>query len=268
MNISERVLQHKQDFDDVFEAGKKSAYDAFWDSYQQEGELTNYICAFGGQWTPETFKPKYQIKPQRAYMLFYNNYGQTLKIPDFVEFCDELAREQGKTIEKNPELFDDNGHYQLIDFSNCTDASYALACLWGNHFGVLDFSKCTKNNPLNYLFYSHNATDKASVYCVHKIDKFKVSVSTLFNVTASAGTFANAIHLTDITIEGEIGNAITFGTCPLNKASITSVVNALSDSVTGKTVTFKKTAVNNAFSDAEWQELIATIPAGWSVALV
>ena len=48
-------------------------------------------------------------------------------------------------------------------------------------------------------------------------------------------------------MSGEVGNDINFGTCPLNKASIVSVINALSATTSSKTVTFKKTAINSAF---------------------
>lgn len=44
--------------------GKQAEYDAFWDSYQQNGNRTDYRYAFGGTgWNDETFKPKYPIAP-------------------------------------------------------------------------------------------------------------------------------------------------------------------------------------------------------------
>lgn len=61
------------------------------------------------------------------------------------------------------------------------------------------------------------------------------------------GWFANCINLANITMSGIIGNDISFQWCPLTKDSITSVVSVLSDTASGKTVTFKKTAVNTAF---------------------
>ena len=39
MNITEKVLRQKQDFDDVYEAGKKAEYDAFWDAFQDNGNV-------------------------------------------------------------------------------------------------------------------------------------------------------------------------------------------------------------------------------------
>lgn len=44
----------------VYEAGVKSEYDRFWDSFQDYGNRTGHVFAFAGYgWTDETFKPKY-----------------------------------------------------------------------------------------------------------------------------------------------------------------------------------------------------------------
>ena len=241
MTMAEKLTTIAENEQKVYDAGKQAFYAFFWDEFQQNGELTNYVGAFGGQWTPDTFKPKYPIRPTYANFMFYNNLSQALVIEDFVEFCKE--------------------NNVVLDFSNCIASQYGLACLWTEHFGVLDFSKSTN---IISLFYSHNNNSG-----VKKIDEFISSEKTKFNTEASTnGTFHMATQLTDITMSGVVACSINFGTCPLNKASIESVVNVLSSTVSGQTVTFKKTAVNEAFSDAEWQELIATIPAGWSVALV
>lgn len=65
-----------QDFeskvDDVFDAGKKSEYDAFWDTYQSNGTRTDYQSAFAGKgWTQAVFQPKYTIRPTEARNMFY-----------------------------------------------------------------------------------------------------------------------------------------------------------------------------------------------------
>lgn len=265
MTTEEMLVEIAEKEVEVYKAGKDAFYDFFWDSFQQNGNRADYICAFGGQWKPETFKPKYQIKPQRAYMLFYNNQSSQFRTDDFVAFADELAREQGKTIENNPDLFDENGHYKLIDFSECIEATYALAALWGTHFGELDFSKCTGSSALNALFYSHtNATNG-----VKRIDKFKVSEATTFNVTkGTSGTFYYATQLTDITIDGNIGKSIDFSQCTkLSRASIESVINALSSNVSGQTASFSLSAVSKAFTDAEWNALTTPIT-NWNISRV
>lgn len=225
--------------DAVYEAGQKSEYDKFWDIFQQNGERTDYIAAFGAQWTPEIFKPKYPIRPTSAYFMLFNNTGAGIYISDFVEFGDNLALKQSKSPEKNPDEFDKYGHYQLIDYSNCQNAAYGISCLKSPHFGVLDFGKCTR---MDNLFYGHNSGENLE-YSVQKIDEFISSEVTKFDTT----TFQHAIRLKDIKMSGVVATSINFGTCPLNKQSLKSVGSVLSTTTTGQTATLKKTAVNSAF---------------------
>lgn len=236
------------------EQGEKDAYDEFWDTFQQNGTRTNYNACFGAGWTVELFKPKYQIKASYANFIFFDNNGDFLIYDDFVEFCNSLAAEQGKTAEKNPELFDENGNYQLLDYHDAQQAQYGLSRLHSPHFGVIDLS-----NAINTmgLFYSHSLGAKS---CVKKIDKFISTEKTVFN-----NAFDQAIYLTDITMSGVVAKSINFGTCPLNEASVRSVVSVLSPTVTGQTVTFKASS-KALFSDSEWAELIAPI-SNWTVAI-
>lgn len=59
--------------------------------------------------------------------------------------------------------------------------------------------------------------------------------------------FASCTYLTDITFDGVIGNSIGFGSCPLNYDSIISIIEHLSSTSTGQTLTLKKSAVDKAF---------------------
>lgn len=105
-----------------------------------------------------------------------------------------------------------------------------------------------------YMFYN----------CVYlkTIRKLIVSDSVTFE-----STFYNCKVLQSITIEGTIGASLNLKWSPLNKESIESVINALSDDVTGKTVTFKQTAKELAFTDEEWATLVATKP-NWTISLI
>jgi hypothetical protein len=67
--------------------------------------------------------------------------------------------------------------------------------------------------------------------------------------TALASAFTNCTALEELNVEGTIGQNgfdVHWSTL-LNKASIESIINALSSTTSGLTVTFSKTAVNNAF---------------------
>ena len=55
-----------------FDAGKQSEYDAFWDSFQQNGNRVDYSFAFAGDcWNDDNLKPKYPIVPRYVEQMFY-----------------------------------------------------------------------------------------------------------------------------------------------------------------------------------------------------
>lgn len=62
MSIAEGVTQLKQDFDDVYDAGKKAERDAFWDVLQAKGTPTRYYWRFSyPSWKDSNYNPKYDI---------------------------------------------------------------------------------------------------------------------------------------------------------------------------------------------------------------
>lgn len=98
------------------------------------------------------------------------------------------------------------------------------------------------------------------------------------NGTNFSHMFNGCSSLTTITMTGTIkANGLDLTPCSkLSKASITSVINALSDTTNALKVQLSKTAVNNAFETSsgvvdgstseEWTTLIAT-KANWTIAL-
>lgn len=69
MNIAEKTLQLKQDFDDVYEAGKTKERDDFWEVFQKHGERLEgydrlrYNFAFSyNKFDDNTYNPKYPIE--------------------------------------------------------------------------------------------------------------------------------------------------------------------------------------------------------------
>ena len=70
MSIADKALLLKKDFDDVYEAGRKS----FMEDYQQGGNRNNYTYAFAGQgWTDETYDPIYDIVCTGSAQTMYGN---------------------------------------------------------------------------------------------------------------------------------------------------------------------------------------------------
>lgn len=210
----------------VFDAGKKSEYDAFWDSYQQNGTRVNYACGFGGNgWSNTLFKPKYDIFPTDGYMMF-----RSTSITDI----------------KNIPV--------KLDFSNCTNSQYMFQ--WGavKYAGELDVRKVKGNQSSNMFSYAS----------IVSIDLLKIGADNSYS-----NWFTSCSTLVSIAIDGEIGkNGFDVKACTkLNKASIESIINALSSTTSGLTVTLSKTAVNNAFTAEEWDALEAT-KTNWTISLV
>ena len=50
----------------AIESGDDNYYDAFWDTYQQNGLRTNYQYAFTSGWSLELFKPKHPFKIKKS----------------------------------------------------------------------------------------------------------------------------------------------------------------------------------------------------------
>lgn len=108
-------------------------------------------------------------------------------------------------------------------------------------------------------------------------------LTTIPQLDTSKGTnfshmFSSCTNLTNLTMTGTIkanGMDLHYST-KLSKASIISVINALSDTTNALKVQLSKTAVNNAFETSggvadgstseEWTTLIAT-KANWTIAL-
>ena len=109
------------------------------------------------------------------------------------------------------------------------------------------------------------------------------NLTTIPQLDTSKGTnfshmFSSCTNLTNLTMTGTIkanGMDLHYST-KLSKASIISVINALSDTTNALKVQLSKTAVNNAFETSggvadgstseEWTTLIAT-KANWTIAL-
>ena len=98
------------------------------------------------------------------------------------------------------------------------------------------------------------------------IDVLRVKESTTFD-----STFYNCRALVDITFEGSIGQNITFEfSVVLSKASIKGIIEHLSDSASGKTLTLTTEAVTAAFGSTtatEWTNLVAT-KSNWTITLI
>ena len=208
--------------DEVYEAGKKAEYDAFWYALKSNPVIVNSSGVFAGSiWNDTTFNPpkKLTIKDNCNYA-FYNN-GCT-------SIVDKIERIVPTGITS---LFQYSNLKYLcpIDLSNSSGGAFA--------------------------FSSQN---------IVSIPKIIVHA----NVEWYVNVFQNASALEYVVFEGEIGkNGLNLRwSTKLSKESIVSIINALSITTSGLSVTLSQTAKENAFTDEEWATLVATKP-NWTISL-
>ena len=228
---------------DVFAAGEQSEYDRFWDAFQQNGNRTNYTYVFSGTgWTHEQLEQiKYPITfpaETSAYqcwtkgMFYYLNNGGT----SHIDMTNILSK---------------------MDFSNCQRMYYTFMNAYVKNIN-LDLSNCF------CLAEVFNCADTGGKCCEN------VTLKVSEKCTDYTKAFYYCTNLTNlIFVNGSVIAGIMDFTqsTKLTKASITSIINALSATASGKHIVLAKTAVNNAFTTEEWTTLAGTKP-NWTFYLV
>ena len=79
-------------------------------------------------------------------------------------------------------------------------------------------------------------------------------------------TFNNCRSLTEIRFDGEIGQGgldLHWST-KLSKESIESIIDALSDTTSGLSITLSMAAVDNAFYDPDGEDVIGSTSSAWA----
>ena len=214
--------------EEFLESQPQTHYDTFWDNYQENGTRTDYQYAFCRKgWNNETFKPKYPIVAKGTAAYIFDACGLTDF--DFVE----------KGIE--------------LDTSGASSLTYLFRGAGGiKRVGIINGTGC---KDLNRLFYYMTSLEA--------IDNLVINENVGFD-----NTFIGSENLVNITISGVIGkNGFSITSKVLSKTSIESIINALSTTTTGLTITLSAEAVANAFTEAEWEALEATKP-NWTISLI
>lgn len=205
MSMAENLEIIAENVPKVYEAGKKSEYDAFWDEYQSNGSRRNYKYGFAGVgWDDSTFNPKYDIVASTSLGMF-----QEAGITDLVGILNR-----------------NNVKLTITSTSAATNIFYGLKV---TELPELDFSSVASYGS---AFYGCTA--------LTRIEKIKLHSS---GNQSCASAFYNCSKLTDITFEGVIGRDMNLSACPLTVSSLKSVIQALKqcDAYT-YTVTFKSSA--------------------------
>lgn len=238
MTIAEKLTTIAQNEQKVYEAGidvgKKSEYDAFWDALQKNGTASNYEYAFGSRvWTDKMFKPKYNITLAAGYTA-----------------TDMFARSNITNVKQ-----------RLIEAGVVLDTS---AC---TYFTRMFYNAKTTEIPTIDISNAKGTQTLFASASIVSIDKVIISETTKINVDM----FSGATKLKDIVFDGVIGSNLDMSQCTnLSKASITSIMNALSTTATGKTLTLSQDAVEVAFIPDDVDEWAALVNArsNWTITMI
>lgn len=235
MNIAEKTLQLKQDFDDVYEAGKKAEYDAFWDDFQDNGNRTLYESAFQGKgWTNNNFKPKYNMMCIGQFSC-NGTFRQSL-----IEDIKGILERQGV----------------VMDFSQASHLTNTFQNSMVKRLPVINLGSCIKMQSTFHTCRSLEEVEISNLQanCTFSNDFQQCGVLTKFTLTNS-------------TI-GQNGFDIHWST-KLSAISLYSIITALSSTFEG-TITLPTTAEANYNANPPvgapqtWAELVATKP-NWDI---
>lgn len=225
--------------------GGDDYYNTFWDIYQDYGNRTYYGAAFGSANSAHSGGGDAWTDEN-----FYPKYDIT-----GVDVSNMFCRSKITNIE---ERLKDCG-VSWID--NTTSLYYTFA--YANTSHIPDLSKTAKTN-LQHAFRNNPR--------LVSIGGLRVDPDCTYNYC-----FTYCTELEHVIFYGTIGTALSFQySSKLDKESITSIVSILSTSVSGKTLTLSKAAVNKAFETSEgandgstsdeWNTLVAS-KSNWTVSL-
>lgn len=230
MDIAEKTLQLKQDFDAVYEAGKKAEHDRFWDIFQNV-ERRRWVSAFEGKgWNDETFYPNHDIVP----------VGDAASLFRYCGITDLEAR----LIECGV----------ILDTSGATNLNGAFGESNVTALPALNISKCTTSITTGGIF--------SGCYSLKTIRKIITSEATVWNNL----TFQLCRLLENLIIEGVIGAGVfnVQWSTNLTHESLMSIINALQDK-TGDTsgTAWKLTLGPDNIAKLTADELLMIENKGW-----
>ena len=236
MSIKEQCLQLKQDFDEVYEAGKKAEYDEFWDTFQNYGNRNTYSYAFAGAgWTLKNFKPKYDINViTSSTAMFYSAFTLEDEPVNLVEELEKL----GKTL--------------TIDVYGVISDLFYNAKI--SHIGDCEVSDINTATGLTNWFRSPYIEEIGLV-----------TLNTGGNIPFT-NTFSGASALRKITFAGVIGQNLTMSACAnLDYDSLQNIIGCLMD-LSGTTTTRTLTLRADAKARLSESDIATITQKGWSLA--
>lgn len=147
MSIAEKLTTIAENQQKVFDAGIKSEYDRYWDTFQADGTRRNYWGAFSlWFWTEEILKPKYPlIVSENGTYMFYQNSAIT-HIPEITFTAAQFAYvcQNARNVEVIEKVTLNNYGTQQI-YSPFDGCSALREIRWG---GVIGDNLSFKDSPL------------------------------------------------------------------------------------------------------------------------
>ena len=246
MSIAEKLTTVAGNVPKVYEAGKNEEWSSFWDAYQQNGNRRHYAYAFRNTsnvrgWNKTNFKPKYDIICEGdAEQCFYSWGDQTAENAVNIG---EILKKQGITIDTS----------RATNLTNFMAYGYMIV----GELPTISFESAGSNTI--GAFHGVKVT---------KIEKVIVTEDTNFQ-----RFFIYNGNLEEVIFEGVIakGNLDMKDSRKLNAKSLKSIIDCLSPSTTGLTVTLPSTAEANYNANPPegapqtWAELVAT-KSNWTIA--
>lgn len=236
MSVATKLQTIAENEQRVYEAGKQAEWNAFWDSYQQNGNRIDYQRAFaGGGWNKQTFRPKYDI------ILTGSNGSHIFRNGDVTSKVDMTQLKTEHRID--------------IDFSQCTSLSYSFA---GSMFSVIDLVDGSSATSFNNTFYGGYGN------CLTRIERVIITEK----CTDFKDCFERNNSLTYIGFEGVIAaNGLSFRYCSLiEKETFIKLFECLQDKTTDTSGTeWKVTLGSTNLAKLTEEELLIAKNKGWAV---
>ena len=240
MTTADKLITIAENEQKIYDKGYSQSESDFWDAVQNNGSRYNYEYGFQ-YWNCKELKPKYQVKPTKSYrtanMFAYNTVLEEIK-KDYFDLSRYTPATAAASSSSNYYTFYGCSELKVIEDIGIQGGGYEHT-----------FAACTK---------------------LHTIELMRCVADGNY-ITP----FGSCNALKNLTIEGEIGKNFPIpNSSKLSTASIVSIIEHLSQDVTGQTLTLNTTAVNNMvfpytspytnITYNSWDELIAT-KSNWTI---
>lgn len=237
-NIVTEYIEYTSFDYDNYRLGLEKSHSILWDTIQDNGKRVDYGYAFKFSWNDKTFKPKYNICPEGETAQMFH----TSPISNIKKELEECG--------------------VIMDFSKVTKMNGTFQQAKTKELPILDLSSCT--------------VIQLGLYNMENIKEL-----TIINLRENC-SFDRALgycySLEELNISGTIGKSgLDFkNSGKLTKTSWYSVINALSTTTTGLSITGSLTSVKKAFetspgandgdTSTEWLEL-QNSRSNWTISL-